>query len=106
MAAALAGGLGLAELPGGDAYAFSRGMAAKVRRMRESAYAERMNAAMDAFKTQRFGDCVREATLALEHASDEPQAAAAHHLLASAHLRLGDTSAAAPHQAWLAQRKN
>lgn len=96
---------GSAACPAHDAWAFSRGMAAKVRQMRENAFAERMNGALGAFKAGRFEECVRAATLALEHASDESQASAAHHLIASSYLQLGNPAAAAPHQAWLAQRQ-
>lgn len=90
-------------LPAAEAHAFSRGLAEKVRRMRAGAYAERFNLAAEAFRSGDFDTCVREALLALDHASNADQAVAAHQLLAAAYLKLSNPASAAHHQAWLAE---
>jgi len=87
----------------GDAHALSRGLASKMRRMRDTAFAERFNASVEAFKNKNYEACAREASLALDHASDLDQASAAHRMLAASYARLGDPARAARHQAWLAE---
>jgi hypothetical protein len=103
VAAVLLASAGPMVLPAGDAHALSRGLASKMRRMRDAAFAERFKAATEAFKNGNYAVSAREASLALEHASDLDQASAAHRTLAASYTRLGDPARAAPHQAWLTE---
>ncbi len=92
---------GPAVIPAGDAHALSRGLASKMRRMRDTAFAERFKASTEAFKNGNYEASAREALLALDHASDLDQASAAHQMLAASYARMGDPDRAARHQAWL-----
>lgn len=84
-----------------DASAFSRGLAAKMRAARHSAYVERLQNARAAYDRGDFAGCAREARLALDHAPDAALARPAHQLLLAASVKLGDAPAAKEHRDWL-----
>lgn len=89
----------------GEACAFSRGLAAKVRAMQNQAYSQHLTNASNAYRAGVYKLCVQEASLALQQSATDEQAAPAHKLLAAAHTKLGSRSAAAPHLTWLSDRK-
>lgn len=86
-----------------DAFALSRGFAAKIRHARQSAYVERLQNARAALDRGDNAACVQEAQLALPHAADTAMARPAHELLAVAYARMGNEPAAQAHLDWLTQ---
>ena len=88
-----------------EGFAFTRGMASKIRALQSQAYAEHLTQAGNSFKSGDFEKCVQEASLALQHADSTDKAVPAHKLLAAAHTKLGDRASAAPHLAWLSSHQ-
>lgn len=89
------------SVPPETAFAFSRGMASKVRALQSQAYDQRLANAREAFAARDYKKSVQEAALALQHASTPDKARPVHKLLADAYKKLGDKKSAEFHLASL-----
>ena len=93
--------IALPVLQPSSAWAFTRGLASKVRAMQNQAYDQRLANAREAFTQRDYQRGVQEAQLALQHAATADKARPVHELLASAYKKLGDHASAAAHLKWL-----
>jgi uncharacterized membrane-anchored protein len=85
-----------------EAGAFSRGLASKVRSMRDNAYIERLTRAKEAYAAGDYRKCAQEAEAAFQHADTDEKATPLHKFLAACYTKLKNPAAASVHLKWLA----